>query len=108
MAKDIDVTVLGIQSKKIVTTKDLKEILAEQRHVMALNVTLEAEPGDEYKKKLIEALEPCKYLEQVEIIANPTLEFFMEVRASYVTFDQSELKYGVSQPVSCEMHACKC
>ncbi|KAK5163380.1 uncharacterized protein LTR77_010753 [Saxophila tyrrhenica] len=62
------------------TTKDLKKVLETQKHVMVLNVTLEVEPGEDWKKGLLEALEPCKSLEQVEVVANPTLQFFMEVQ----------------------------
>lgn len=57
----------------------LDEVLKKQSHLMVLSITLEVEPGDAWKKKLIKALENCKNLEQVEIVANPTLQFFMEV-----------------------------
>lgn len=66
------------------TVKDLKKVLEAQTHVMVLNVTLEVEPGEEFKKSLLDALSPCKSLEQVEIVANPTLQFFMEVRLIYL------------------------
>jgi len=61
------------------TTKDLKRVLEVQKHVMVLNVTLEVEPGEGWKKGMLEALEGCKGLEQVEVVANPSLQFFMEV-----------------------------
>ena len=63
------------------TVEDLEKVLKVQEHVMVLSVTLEVEPGDEWKKKLVKALENAKGLEQVEIVANPTLQFFMEVCA---------------------------
>ena len=66
------------------TLKDLKKVLDVQKHVMVLSVTLEVEPGEDYRKELIKALEPCKSLEQVEIVANPSLQFFMEVRIIYL------------------------
>ena len=47
---------------------------------MVLNVTLETEPGADWQKKLLDALAQCKDLEQVQIVANPTLQFFMEVQ----------------------------
>ena len=59
--------------------KSLKKVLETQKHVMVLNVTLEVEPGEAFKKELLQVLELCKDLEQVEIVANPTLQFFMEV-----------------------------
>lgn len=61
------------------TVADLKKVLEVQKHVMVLSVTLEVEPGEAWKKQLVEALEQCKGLEQVEVVANPTLQFFMEV-----------------------------
>jgi hypothetical protein len=51
---------------------------------MVLNVTLEVEPGEEWKGKLMKVLESAKRLEQVEVVANPTLQFFMEVCAMYM------------------------
>ncbi|KAK3710227.1 hypothetical protein LTR37_010448 [Vermiconidia calcicola] len=62
------------------TLEHLKKVLEVQNHVMVLSVTLEVSPGEDWKKQLLEALEPCKSLEQVEIVANPTLQFFMEVQ----------------------------
>lgn len=37
---------------------------------MVLQVTAEVEPGEEYKKTLLKALEPCKLLEQVEVVSS--------------------------------------
>lgn len=37
---------------------------------MVLQVTAEVEPGEAYKKSLLKAMEPCKYLEQVEVVSN--------------------------------------
>ena len=42
-------------------------------------MTLEVEPGEACKKELLKGLEGCPQLEQVEIVANPSLQFFMEV-----------------------------
>lgn len=58
---------------------DLLKVLQTQKNVMVLNVTVEVEPGEECKKELLKALEQCKNLEQVEIVANPSLQFFMAV-----------------------------
>ena len=69
--------------------EDLEKVLKVQEHVMVLNVTLEVEPGEEWKKKLVKALESTKGLEQVEIVANPTLQFFMEVCAMLHVFADS-------------------
>lgn len=72
------------------TVADLKKVLEVQKHVMVLNVTLEVEPGEAWKKQLLEALELCKGVEQIEVVANPTLQFFMEVR---ISFDHVLLTY---------------
>lgn len=61
------------------TVEQLKKTLETQKNAMVLNVTLDVGPGETTKKELIKALEPCKGLEQVEIVANPSLEFFMAV-----------------------------
>ncbi len=61
------------------TTSQLATVLAVQKNVMVLSVTVETEPGEECKKLLLKALAQCKHLEQVEIIAHPSLEFLMAV-----------------------------
>jgi hypothetical protein len=62
------------------TAAHLRTVLEVQKHVMVLNVTVEVEPGEDFKKELLKALEGNKDLEQVEIVANPSLQFFMAVR----------------------------
>ncbi|KAK4543431.1 hypothetical protein LTR36_005574 [Oleoguttula mirabilis] len=62
------------------TLDQLTKVLETQKNVMVLNVTVEAEPGEDSKKGLLKALEQCKNLEQVEIVANPSLRFFMAVQ----------------------------
>lgn len=62
-----------------VTGSQFKKVLKTHKNVMVLNVTAEVEPGEACKKELLAALEGCSSLEQVEIVANPSLQFFMEV-----------------------------
>ncbi|CAK3772918.1 Hypothetical predicted protein [Lecanosticta acicola] len=62
------------------TPDQLKKILEVQKNVMVLGVTAEVEPGAEYKKALLETMGGLKHLEQIEVIANPSLQFFMEVQ----------------------------
>ncbi|KAK1057314.1 hypothetical protein LTR33_013670 [Friedmanniomyces endolithicus] len=62
------------------TTSQLATVLAVQKNVMVLSVTVETEPGEECKKLLLKALAKCKHLEQVEIIAHPSLEFLMALQ----------------------------
>ncbi|KAK0793761.1 hypothetical protein LTR91_000704 [Friedmanniomyces endolithicus] len=62
------------------TTSQLATVLAVQKNVMVLSVTVETEPGEECKKLLLKALAQCKHLEQVEIIAHPSLEFLMALQ----------------------------
>ena len=64
------------------TSSQLTKVLETQKNIMVLSSTVEMEPGEERKKELMKALELCSNLEQVEIIANPSLQFFMEVRYS--------------------------
>jgi hypothetical protein len=61
------------------TLPQFQTVLATQKGVMVLNMTLEVEPGEACKKELLKGLEGCPQLEQVEIVANPSLQFFMEV-----------------------------
>lgn len=61
------------------TPEQLKKVLAVQDKVMVLNVTADVEPGEACKKALLDAMKPLTHLEQVEVIANPSLQFFMEV-----------------------------
>jgi len=67
------------------TAEQFKTVLKTQKNVMVLNVTVEVEPGEAYKKELLSAVGGCSSLEQVEIVANPSLQFFMEVRPDNVS-----------------------
>ena len=75
------------------TPAQLRKVLERNRNVMVMNVTVEIEPGEACKKELLAAMELCKNLEQVEIVANPSLQFFMEVRAAsmFHTFAQRHI-----------------
>ncbi|RMY35367.1 hypothetical protein D0866_04659 [Hortaea werneckii] len=59
------------------TLEQLTKTLKTQKNLLVLNTTLEVGPGEATKKQLMKALESCKSVEQVEIVANPSLEFFM-------------------------------
>lgn len=61
------------------TLEQLTKTLKTQKNLLVLNTTLEVGPGEATKKQLMKALESCKSVEQVEIVANPSLEFFMAV-----------------------------
>ncbi|KAK1060093.1 hypothetical protein LTR74_012112 [Friedmanniomyces endolithicus] len=62
------------------TPSQLATVLAVQKNVMVLSVTVETEPGVDCKKLLLKALAQCKHLEQVEVIAHPSLEFLMALQ----------------------------
>lgn len=51
------------------TSEQLGKILEAQKSVMVLQVTAEVEPGEKYKKSLLKAMEPCKSLEQIEVVS---------------------------------------
>jgi hypothetical protein len=59
------------------TPEQIKKVLSVQKNLMVMQLTSEIEPGEETKKSLLGAMELCKDLEQVEIVANPSLLFFM-------------------------------
>ncbi|KAK3114701.1 hypothetical protein LTR53_006712 [Teratosphaeriaceae sp. CCFEE 6253] len=62
------------------TPSQLTTVLKVQKNVMVLNFTLDTEPGEDCKKDLLQALGQCKDLEQVEVVANPSLQFFMALQ----------------------------
>ncbi|EMC97755.1 hypothetical protein BAUCODRAFT_120690 [Baudoinia panamericana UAMH 10762] len=62
------------------TMAQLRKVLEVQKNIMVLNVTLETAPGADTKKALIKVLEGCKNLEQVELVASPTMEFIMALQ----------------------------
>ncbi|KAJ9665881.1 hypothetical protein H2201_004005 [Coniosporium apollinis] len=57
----------------------LGKILAAHKGLLVLSATVELEPTEECKKELLEALQACPDLEQVEIVGNPSLQFYMAV-----------------------------
>ncbi|SMR61885.1 unnamed protein product [Zymoseptoria tritici ST99CH_1E4] len=63
------------------TPEQLGSILAVQKNVMVLQATVEVEPGEKCKKALLKGMEECRDLEQVEIVANPSLQFSIEVQS---------------------------
>ena len=62
------------------TPNQLRTILEKQKSVMVLNATLEVDNHETFKKELISILPSLEYLEQVDIVANPSLQFFLAVR----------------------------
>lgn len=77
------------------TLEQFQKVLGVQKNVMVLNATLEAEPGEACKKELLKGLEGCAQLEQVEIVANPSLQFFMEV-CGFMTFAHRDFKLTIT------------
>lgn len=57
--------------------EQIRKVMATHTGLMVVSMTAEIEPGEETKKALLGAMEQCKDLEQVEIVANPSLPFFM-------------------------------
>ncbi|KAK5143494.1 hypothetical protein LTR04_001874 [Oleoguttula sp. CCFEE 6159] len=58
---------------------DLKKVLEVQKKLSVLSCTVEIEPTEACKNDLLGALESCPDLEQVEIVGNPSLQFYMAV-----------------------------
>lgn len=61
------------------TPVDLRKILEVQKGIMVLSATLEVDEHDAFKKDLLALLPLLANLEQVEIVASPSLQFFMAV-----------------------------
>jgi hypothetical protein len=62
------------------TLEMLRKILECHKGLLVLSATVEVEPTVECKDELLETLALCSNLEQVEIVGNPSLQFFMAVR----------------------------
>ncbi|KAL1634564.1 hypothetical protein SLS56_002257 [Neofusicoccum ribis] len=61
------------------TVDDLETVLKKHTGLLMISITLEIEPTEKCKDRLMEALKNCPEIERVEIIGNPTLEFSMAV-----------------------------
>ncbi|THX19735.1 hypothetical protein D6D17_01112 [Aureobasidium pullulans] len=62
------------------TTTQLRTILEKQKALMVLNATLEVDNHETFKKDMLSILPSLDYLEQVEIVANPSLQFFLAIQ----------------------------
>ncbi|KAL1648362.1 hypothetical protein SLS58_002115 [Diplodia intermedia] len=61
------------------TVDDLETVLQKHTGLLMISMTLEIEPTEMCKNRLLEALRHCPEIERVEIVGNPTLEFSMAV-----------------------------
>lgn len=59
------------------TPEQIRKVLEKQKNVMVLQMTAEIEPGEQTKKALLGAIRHLEHLESVEIVANPSLQFYM-------------------------------
>ncbi|KAI4717058.1 hypothetical protein E4T48_06750 [Aureobasidium sp. EXF-10727] len=62
------------------TPNQLRTILSQQKALMVLNATLEVDDHETFKKELLSILPSQEYLEQIEIVANPSLQFFLAIQ----------------------------
>ncbi|KAK7530433.1 hypothetical protein IWX49DRAFT_384830 [Phyllosticta citricarpa] len=61
------------------TLDDLETVLRRHKDLLMISATVEVEPTEACKLRLMEAFKVCPELERIEIIGNPTLEFSMAV-----------------------------
>lgn len=61
------------------TPADLKKVAEAHAGLMVLSATLEVDEHEAFRKGLIETLSSVEKVEQVEIAASPSLQFFMAV-----------------------------
>ncbi|KAK7537235.1 uncharacterized protein J3D65DRAFT_371917 [Phyllosticta citribraziliensis] len=61
------------------TLDDLEAVLRRHRELLMISATVEVEPNEACKRRLLDAFAVCPELERVEIVGNPTLEFSMAV-----------------------------
>jgi hypothetical protein len=64
----------------------LREVVDKQKALMVLNATVEVDSHDSFNKDIISILSSLDYLEQVEIVANPSLQFFLAVSFPSLTY----------------------
>ncbi|EME87075.1 uncharacterized protein MYCFIDRAFT_86499 [Pseudocercospora fijiensis CIRAD86] len=62
------------------TPEMIGEVLKDKKNLMVLQMTAEIEPGEATKKKLLGAIEHLEHLESLEIVANPSLQFYMDIQ----------------------------
>ncbi|KAF7186649.1 hypothetical protein HII31_12058 [Pseudocercospora fuligena] len=62
------------------TPEMIGQVLKDKKNVMVLQMTAEIEPGEATKKKLLGAIEHLEHLESLEIVANPSLQFYMDIQ----------------------------
>lgn len=61
------------------TLDDLEAVLQRHGELVMISATVEVEPNEACKRRLLAAFAACPQLERVEIVGNPTLEFSMAV-----------------------------
>lgn len=88
-----------------ITPALLKQLLQKHKHVMVVNATLENGPGEACKKEIISALEQGANLEQVEVVAHPSIDFFIEVSRPELETDHDLPPQHSSSLVDCTVHA---
>lgn len=66
------------------TMENLKKVSQEHEGLMVLSTTLEVDEHEAFKKDLIETISTLEKLEQVEIVASPSLQFFMAVSFDHI------------------------
>ncbi|KXT12291.1 hypothetical protein AC579_5651 [Pseudocercospora musae] len=62
------------------TPEMIGEVVKDKKDLMVLQMTAEIEPGEATKKKLLGAIEHLEHLESLEIVANPSLQFYMDIQ----------------------------
>ncbi|GAB7353500.1 hypothetical protein MBLNU459_g3947t1 [Dothideomycetes sp. NU459] len=62
-----------------VTLADLRKVLDVHKGLMVLSTTLEVDEHDVFKKELIESLSLLESVETIELVASPSLQFFMAI-----------------------------
>ncbi|KXS99099.1 hypothetical protein AC578_3528 [Pseudocercospora eumusae] len=62
------------------TPEMIGEVVKDKKELMVLQMTAEIEPGEATKRKLLGAIEHLEHLESLEIVANPSLQFYMDIQ----------------------------
>lgn len=62
-----------------ITATSLKQLAETHKGLMVLSSTVEVDDHDVFRKELVETLPLLEKIEQVEVVASPSLQFFMAV-----------------------------
>ncbi len=81
-----------------ISPHSLGKILGMHKGLLVLSATVEVEPTEDCKKELLKAIQACPEIEQVEIVGNPSLQFYMAVCGHFLRFGRRRSNWLLAEP----------